>query len=241
MKKKIIGISCNIAKARDCEAFPGFTVQRIFTEYVEAITLAGGVPLLIPITDNLDVIKNQIDAIDGLLITGGYDINPLEYNEEPLKGLGITSNKRDFCEFNLLKYATSKNIPFLGICRGHQLLNVFNGGTLFQDMNSMDNFFVNHLQTGEPNKGFHTVSISKSSNLFNIFGEEYSVNSFHHQSVKDLAPGFNVSAKSKDGCIEAIEKIDENNFFMGVQWHPEIMAKDDSKTLDLFKYFISKC
>lgn len=241
MKKKIIGISCNITTARDYEAFPGFKVQRIFTEYVDAITLAGGIPLLIPITNDLDVIKAQIDTIDGLLITGGYDINPLEYDEEPLKGLGVISNERDFCEFNLLKYATLKNIPYLGICRGHQLLNVFNGGTLFQDMSSIDNFFVKHIQHGEPHKSSHSISISKDSNLFEIFGEKYKVNSFHHQSIKDVADGFIITAKSNDGCIEGIEKIDENNFFMGVQWHPEIMAKDDSKTLDLFKYFISKC
>ncbi|MGL4876343.1 MAG: gamma-glutamyl-gamma-aminobutyrate hydrolase family protein [Clostridium sp.] len=241
MKKKIIGISCNITKARDYEAFPGFKVQRIFTEYVEAITLAGGIPLLIPITNNLDVIKGQIDSIDGLLITGGYDINPFEYNEEPSKGLGVISNERDFCELNLLKYATLKKIPYLGICRGHQLLNVFNGGTLFQDISDMDNFSVKHIQCGEPYKASHSISLSKDSNLFNIFGAEYKVNSFHHQSVKDVAPGFTISAKSFDGCIEGIEKIDENNFFIGVQWHPEIMAKDDSKTLDLFKYFISNC
>ncbi|MGL5414453.1 MAG: gamma-glutamyl-gamma-aminobutyrate hydrolase family protein [Clostridium sp.] len=241
MKKKIIGISCNISKAKDNEAFPGLMVQRVFTEYVDAIILAGGIPLLIPITNDLDVIKAQVDSIDGLLITGGYDINPLEYNEEPSKGLGVISNERDFCEFNLLKYATLKNIPYLGICRGHQLLNVFNGGTLFQDMNAIDEFSIKHIQYGEPHRASHSISLCKDSNLFNIFGEEYKVNSFHHQSIKDVAPGFIVNAKSVDGCIEGIEKIDENSFFMGVQWHPEIMAKDDSKTIDLFKYFISKC
>ncbi|WP_297631143.1 gamma-glutamyl-gamma-aminobutyrate hydrolase family protein [uncultured Clostridium sp.] len=241
MKKKIIGISCNIIKSKDNDSFPGSTLQRIFTDYVEAVKLSGGIPILIPITNDLEVIKNQVSIIDGLIVSGGYDIDPLLYNEEPSKNLGSTSNLRDFCEFNLFREAMKKNIPCLGICRGHQILNVVNGGTLYQDINSLDNFFVSHIQKGDQNKPSHSISIDKNSNLYNIFGEHYKVNSFHHQAIKNVADGFKVSAKALDGTIESIEKIDESNFLMGVQWHPEIMAQDDAKTLELFKYFISKC
>lgn len=241
MNKKIIGISCNIVKSRDTDSFPGCTLQRIFTEYVEAVRLAGGIPMLIPITNDLEVIKAQIQLVDGLIITGGYDIQPLLYNEEPHKNLGSTSSSRDFCEFNLLKEAMNKKIPYLGICRGSQVLNVVAGGTLYQDINSMDNFFVSHIQKGDQDKPSHSITINKDSHLYKVFGEYYKVNSFHHQSVKDVANGFKISATAPDGTIEGIEKIDENNFLMGVQWHPEIMAQGDSKTLDLFKYFISKC
>ena len=241
MKKKIIGISCNIVNTKDNDSFPGFTVQRIFTEYVEAVKLAGGIPILIPATTDRDIIKEQVDLIDGLIITGGYDIDPDRYGEEPHPLLSIISNERDEFEFTLLEMATKAKIPYLGICRGHQLLNVANGGTLYQDLSEFDSCNINHVQKGDPHKGYHKINITEDSNLFNVFGKEYRVNSFHHQGIKKVADGFKITAKSLDGTIEAIEKIDENTFLLGVQWHPEIMAASDSKTLDLFKYFISKC
>lgn len=241
MKKKVIGISCNIVKAKDSDSFPGLYLQRIFNEYIQAVILAGAVPILIPVTNSTVVLDRQLDLIDGLIVSGGYDVNPDRYNEEPHRLLGNTSHSRDDFEFYLVEQAYKRHIPYLGICRGHQVLNVAFGGTLYQDLSLKDDTYIKHSQKSDPHKPCHSIKVSPNSNLFNIFGETYKVNSFHHQGVKDVAKGFLVSATSPDGIVEGIELIDNENFLMGVQWHPEIMAEDDNKTLELFKYFIKHC
>lgn len=239
MKKKIIGISSHLV-TNDLGALKGSKQLRLFHEYVQSVIDGGASPIILPNTDDLSIIDSQIDIIDGLILTGGYDINPLNFNEEPKEKLGHVCNERDRYEFYLLKKAMEKQIPILGICRGIQVINVFNGGTLYQDMSYMDNSYVKHEQDCEPNFPSHSISIFKDSILYKILGDNALVNSYHHLAIKDLAPNFKVSAVSKDGVIEAIESI-TGEFIIGVQWHPELLTKNYKNMLNLFKYFIERC
>lgn len=239
MKKKIIGISANIV-VNDLYPFNGSKQLRLFDEYIQSVVDAGATPIIIPITTNSLVIDSQIDIIDGLILTGGYDVNPLRYGEEPKDKLGAVCNERDEFEFNLLKKATDKKIPILGICRGHQIINVFNGGSLYQDISYIKDSHIKHIQSCEPNQLSHSISISKDTDLYKILGDDVLVNSYHHLAIKDIAPNFKIAAISKDGIIEAIESTTDE-FIMGVQWHPELLTKKHKKMLDLFKFFIKKC
>lgn len=239
MKKKIIGISSNIV-INDLYPFRGSKQLRLFDEYIQSVVEAGGTPIIIPNSNNLSVIDSQIDIIDGLLLTGGYDVNPLRYGEEPKDKLGAVCNERDKFEFTLLKKAMDRKIPILGICRGHQIINVFNGGTLYQDISYINNAYIKHIQSCGPNELSHSISIFKDTNLHKILGDNTLVNSYHHLAIKDLAPNFKIAAVSKDGVVEAIESTTDE-FIMGVQWHPELLTKNYKEMLSLFKFFIDKC
>ena len=239
MSKKIIGISSHVV-INDLGTLKGFKQLRLFHEYIQSVIDAGASPIVLPNTDNLSIIDSQIDIIDGLILTGGYDINPLNFNEEPKEKLGYVCNERDLYEFYLLKKAMKKQIPILGICRGIQVINVFNGGTLYQDLSYINNSYVKHDQDCEPTFPSHSISIFKNSILYEILGDKALVNSYHHLAIKDLAPNFKVSALSKDGIIEAIESTTDE-LIIGVQWHPELLTKNYEKMLNLFKYFVEKC
>lgn len=239
MTKKIIGISSNIV-INNSQPFNGSKQLKLFYEYVQSVIDAGGTPLILPNTTDLSIIDSYINIIHGLILTGGSDINPLKYKEEPKRKLGHVSNERDFFEFYLLREAMKNNIPILGICRGIQVINVFNGGSLYQDISYIKDSYIKHVQDSEPSIPSHSIYIYKDTNLYNILGDSALVNSYHHLAVKDLAPNFKVSAISKDGVIEGIESITEP-FIMGVQWHPELLTKNYDNMLNLFKYFIDKC
>jgi putative glutamine amidotransferase len=239
MTKKIIGISSNIT-INNSKPFNGSKQLRLFYEYVQSVIAAGGIPIILPNTTDLLVIDSHINIIDGLILTGGSDINPLKYGEEPKEKLGHVSNERDFFELYLLEQAMKNNIPVLGICRGHQVVNVFNGGSLYQDISYIKGSYIKHIQDSEPYIPSHSISISKDSVLYKILGDNALVNSYHHLAVKDLAPNFKISAISKDGVIEAIESTMEP-LIIGIQWHPELLTKNYYNMLNLFKYFIEKC
>ena len=175
-----------------------------------------------------------------MLIPGGVDVNPLYYNEEPQILLGEINGRLD--EFNLIatKIALELNKPILGICRGAQVLNICLGGTIYQDISYTNKNFVKHSQNAKGNIKTHSVEIVNSELLEPILGKEIAVNSFHHQSVKDLGKGLKATAYSKDGIIEAIEKEDAK-FVVGIQWHPELLVDNCDKMLNLFKTFVNKC
>lgn len=240
MKKKVIGITANIVENSNVPYFDNSKLLRVFAEYSDSVISAGGIPIIIPVTTDREVLDSYIGMIDGLIITGGYDVDPIRYNEEPHKKLEGISKIRDDYEFYLMEKAENEKKSVLGICRGYQVINVAFGGTLYQDISLVENSYVKHRQEAACEDVTHSVDIEKDTILFNIFGAKALVNSFHHLAMKDVASGFKVSARSKDGIVEAIERDDEN-LIMGVQWHPECLTKHDKNMLKLFSYFISRC
>jgi putative glutamine amidotransferase len=233
-KKPIIGISSTWGEGSSASA-P--------LTYVESVIRAGGVPVVLPISHDPEILSRMLDGIDGLIMTGGEDIDPLKwFGEEPIPGQGQIVPERDSFDIALIRMAVERDLPLLGICRGHQLLNVAFGGTLYQDIPSqVKGSLVKHRQQAPRYYGTHTINIEKGSLLHKQIGlEKVAVNSYHHQAVKDIAPGFKVTARSADGIIEAIEKIGSKRVF-GVQFHPEGFTASNIDTfLGIFQYLVKE-
>lgn len=213
------------------------TLQNLNENYIKAITQAGGVPLLLPIVDDEEIIIRQLDNLDALVVTGGIDVNPLFYHEVPHALLKETSYRRDNYEMCLIKHAIEKQVPLLGICRGMQSINVACGGTLYQDNTLKSPDVFEHTQHEQRSYPSHVISTMSETFMEEIFGEQAFVNSFHHQSIHALAEGFSVCARSEDDLIEAIE--DQTRQIWCVQFHPEGMLRDQ-KMRSLFHWFIEK-
>ncbi|SHI54115.1 gamma-glutamyl-gamma-aminobutyrate hydrolase family protein [Lutispora thermophila] len=210
--------------------------------YVNAIVEAGGTPVMIPLVENKDTLLQYMNIIDGILFTGGEDVLPLYYGENPIKDIGAIEQERDDYEIFLFKEAYDANLPIMGICRGIQLINVALGGSLYQDINSQITGSLGHSPKGSPmNQVHHMIRIEKNSKLYDIFeNETIAVNSFHHQSIKDLGKDLKVTAYSYDGIIEAVESI-EKDFVLGVQWHPEALVPKHELFKKLFEEFVKRC
>ena len=203
---------------------------RIADRYYKSIVKAGGIPFIMPPLADKDVIINTLDRVDGLLLTGGGDVNPLWVGEEPSPSLRSINRERDEAELLTVSLAYNRNIPILGICRGIQVLASALGGTVDQDIaeafsasHSVNNSgqtqhaLIKHSQDADRNEPTHTVKISKDTTLYSIYNTEYlAVNSMHHQAVRSGGKRFNVSAIAPDGVIEAIES-NEFKPIMGVQ------------------------
>lgn len=237
--KPVIGILSNVSMSEleDCSSLEKTFVN---SSYVTAVIKSGGIPLVIPVNTDEDIVKYQIKLCQGIIISGGIDINPILYNEEPVNGMGSFNPDLDTFDILSIKEAINRDIPILGICRGIQILNVALGGTLYQDIGLCEGNFIKHMQQTKKHVPTHSIKIVKDSLLSSILGEETYVNSYHHQCIKDLAEGFKVVAYSKDGIIEAIE-MKNTEFVLGVEWHPELMIENDEKMMNLFYKFIQVC
>jgi len=239
-KKPLIGILANILTVEEGH-FAG--TERIYVnrDYVASVLRAGGTPILLPIIPDTAAIHQQIELLDGLVISGGQDVHPQHYSEAPAPWLETTCLERDLFELAAIRHAHHLHKPIFGICRGLQLMNVAFGGSLFQDIhNDFSKEALPHSQKLKKDEISQKVSLAEDSWLESIYGKnELSINSFHHQAIKDLAPGFQVSARAEDGIIEAIEKIDER-FLLGVQWHPEMMTEKHSDMQHLFNSFVEQ-
>jgi len=217
----------------------GGATQVNFT-YVDAVLRAGGVPIILPINDNMEVMKKMIASVDALIMTGGEDIDPSYYGEEPIPAQGEIVPGRDAFDIAMIRIAVEQGIPVLGICRGHQLMNVAFGGSLYQDFPSqMGKKVYKHRQQAPGWYGTHTVTVEAGSVLAKVLGKTtVRTNSFHHQAIKDLAPGFVVTATTGDGVIEGIEKQGNPRVF-GVQFHPEVpTANGSDEFLPIFQYLV---
>lgn len=225
--KPRIGISANHKDDLSC----------IADTYVNSVVKAGGAPVLIPVITDEEALTEIIDSLDGLIMSGGGDINPLFLHEEPIPQLQDVDSVRDQYDLLILRLATDRQLPVMGICRGHQLINVFFGGTIYQDINSQKPGVLKHSQSMPRTQASHSVKITDGTKLSKILdgAETLQVNSFHHQAVKDVAPEFVSSAVAPDGINEGIEHPERDIF--SVQWHPEGFASvDDEQALKLFRY-----
>ena len=196
--------------------------------YYTSIVRAGGVPYIIPpydMSDGEGWADDILDSLDGIVFSGGGDVNPLFFDEQPIRDLHEVATERDEMELLLVRRAIDKQIPMLGICRGIQIMNVALGGTVLQDIYAQgENVWIKHSQSAPRYASSHTVEIEEGSMLHKIYGKkELAVNSFHHQAVGALAPGMKVTARSADGVIEGMESTDHKSI-LGVQWHPECLG-----------------
>lgn len=209
--------------------------HRIPNSYIDAIERAGGTPVILPPTFTIDV-KQLLEVVDGLVLTGGGDVDPQMYGEDPILNMGSIDPKRDHFELEITRWALGIGKPVLAICRGHQVLNVAAGGTLYQDIPSQIKGSIKHRGKAPAYYPSHKVRVQEGSKLHGMFEKaELGVNSFHHQAVKDLGEGLVATAWAPDGVIEAMELPGET-FVLGVQWHPERMI--DGEMLKIFQAFI---
>lgn len=206
--------------------------------YLEGIRQAGGIPVILPFTSENDELEQLAKMCDGFLFTGGHDVSPELYSEKSVNDSVICCKDRDEMESWYLKYAISSDKPLLGICRGIQFINAALGGTLYQDLPTQHSSEIDHHQKPPYDISVHTVSIVKDSPLGKLLDtEQLSVNSYHHQAVKDLSPRLKAMAISTDGLIEAVF-MPEHRFLWAVQWHPEFSYLTDINSRKIFKAFI---
>ena len=209
--------------------------------YMNGITEAGGLPIILPLTSDKDSISQLLDSVDGVLLTGGHDVDPKLYGEEPIPECGAVCGERDSMESELLSQALERNMPILGICRGIQFLNAYLGGTLYQDLPVQHSSEIEHHQNPPYDVPVHEVAVTKDSGLFRLLSKEsLSVNSYHHQAVKDKADCLSVMAVSEDGLVEAVEMPDKK-FVWALQWHPEFSYLKDDDCRKVFEEFVRKC
>lgn len=206
--------------------------------YIHGILDAGGMPIVIPMSEDVSRCEAYVDLIDGLLIPGGEDVSPRLYGEDPVRMVRDTYYEKDMFECELIRLAAKAGKPIFGICRGQQVINTAFGGTLIQDIPSQVGLSVCHSQAGERrNEVTHSILCKPDSIVHRIMGQEKCyVNSVHHQSVKELADGFIATAHASDGVIEAIES--EDGRIWSVQFHPEDLYRHYSVFKGFFDYLI---
>lgn len=213
-------------------------------DYSESLSRAGAIPFILPHLENKaeddEFLTKLLTEVDGVVLSGGSDIDPALYNSYPQKNLGPISPERDRWELKILKMALKMKKPILGICRGFQLINIHYGGSLKVDVCGEDGESkIPHMALMVPKYyKTHEVKITENTRLAKIFAaEKVAVNSYHHQAVAEVGEGLTVSAAAPDGYVEAVE--DPNYpYLLGVQWHPEMMAAEDELQFKLFKDFI---
>lgn len=215
--RPVIGLS-----ARNMDGLPGIksgmTSAVLTHDYLLRVWEAGGIPVMLPPIAALPV--EILDRVDGLVLTGGEDVEPARYGMEASPYLGDVDARRDALELALAAEAARRGMPILAVCRGLQVLNVALGGTLVQDLPEERPSAIRHRQEAPSSEGTHEVRVADATILAELAGaERLMVNSFHHQAVESLAPGLRASAHAADGVIEAIEG--REGFMVGLQWHPE--------------------
>lgn len=250
--KPIIGITANYSFDGSSEFAEGIGAreqewQLIADDYVSSVTRAGGIPVILPVVRGPEweaVVEQMINCVDGILLSGGSDVDPLRFGQKTTGKTGGIIPERDEQEFYMLRYLLEKTQkPVLGVCRGVQVMNAALGGTLIQHI--PDAGFTGHTLTMYPRQvPSHRVRVEPGTLLHQLVGtEKLSVNSFHHMAVDECAPMLKVAAHSEDGVIEAVEMKDESSgrFFLGVQWHPEMMAWADSIQQRIVNAFVESC
>lgn len=230
MKKPIIGILPLVDVGRESYwMLPG---------YMRGCELAGGVPVMLPLTDDPKELETLVSVCDGFLFSGGQDVCPETYGASATALCGETVPERDRMEAALLPLVLAADKPVLGICRGIQVLNALLGGTLTEDIPALRPSTVNHRQMPPYDQPIHSVALVPGSPLAKRLGKtELAVNSCHHQCVDRLAAPLAVMAAAPDGIVEAVYHP-EKRFFWAVQWHPEFMYRVDGYSREIFAAFV---
>ena len=218
----------------------GIVANNISATYTEAVEKAGGLAMILPFTQNMDVIPLVVEKADGFLFTGGMDVDPAFYGEKGIAGLGLVDLELDRFQMAVFHAVMAYRKPVLAICRGIQLINVALGGSLFQDIPSQFSATaLKHTQDAFSYGVDHPVTIEPGSRLFELFGPKIMVNSRHHQSIKVLGKDLIITARAPDGVVEAAQ---HKTLPMDlVQWHPELMLRKNDDMLCLFESFIKRC
>jgi len=241
MNKPLIGITANILITHG-PGFPGLRRVYINQDYLTAIQQGGGLPIILPpVTEEAEA-RRLLSGVEGLLVSGGADIHPQTYDEEPHPLLEQTFPDRDASDLLYLKVAQELHRPILGICRGFQILNVSRGGALFQDVSLRPSTLpVQHRQPDADRRApGHSVSLQPGSRLHRLWGNKVAVNTFHHQGLRIEGEGLAAVGWAPDGLIEAQEGPGPD-YVVAVQWHPEMLAADgDPHAQLLFDDFIKE-
>ncbi|PYN13780.1 MAG: hypothetical protein DME06_06110 [Candidatus Rokuibacteriota bacterium] len=220
----LIGVSTSVTVGRKPER------AYVNAAYLSAVQQAGGVPVALPPQLDGAARRELFARLDGVLLTGGGDVDPARFNEPAHPTTSEVSPARDDLELALVAWALERRLAVLAICRGVQLLNVARGGSLYQDVGSEPGTAVAHSQRAPRHQPTHAVKVDPSSRLAHVLGvHELRVNSFHHQAIKALGRGLRAVAHGEDGLIEGAELEDPSRFVLGVQWHPEEMASHDGR------------
>ena len=229
MARRLIGITGGFRRRTTQQADEFY----LLADYFDSVELAGGVPVLVPQIGGAEALRDLLGRLDGLVITGGPDTPPARYGQPPHPRTKPVHRRRDEFDFRCLEAALELRLPMLAICYGAQLLNVFLGGTLIQDIPSQRPSADPHVQDGP--RLLHPVRIEPGTKLARCLGvTEVEVASSHHQAVDRLGRGLRVSARSRDGIIEGIE-TEADRLILGVQWHPEELAAAHPDHLKLFQ------
>lgn len=229
MKHPVIGITTFIGKNN----------QEVPKNFIDVISEEEGIPMLLPEIENEELIREQVMNIDALLLTGGDDVDPALYGEDPHQSLANVEPERDKYELKLIDYALERAIPILGICRGSHMLNVHGGGTVYQDIyKQIDADLIKHQRHDKQEHFTHKVNIQEGTKMREIVGEaEIFTISNHHQAVNKVADNFKVAARTNDGIVEAIESK-EPGFLIGLQWHPEDRYHTDDASKNIINKFV---
>lgn len=249
---KLIGITSCITRSSDLKRkkithIEGVNRVNVSLDYSRAVQEAGGVAFVIPHYDHFskEIISETIKKLDGLILSGGIDVHPRLYSNKKVADTALeymkSDEKRDLYEMALIEEAIQQKKPILGICRGIQLLNVYFGGTLYQDLNDEYQSTIDHLGPfNNKSKSVHSVNIKENTTLYSIYqSTSFRVNSFHHQGIKNIGKHIQVEGVSEDGLPEAV-LFSKEPWVYGVQWHPEMLIDDERCENLIMRYFINK-
>lgn len=237
--RPLIGIPTATMTPRDPSRPHGYYC---YDGYPQAVAASGGTPVLVPLLDDVSALGEIYRRLDGLLLTGGADVDPAIYGESSHPQLGPGDKAKDRVEMRLIHWALEDDLPLLAICRGQQVLNVALGGTLYQDIASQVPGSLSHHPPGQSRDFIaHSIDVEPASRLDSILQcRSLGVNSLHHQAIRDLAPGLVITARASDGIVEAVESP-AHRFVVAVQFHPEELYRADERMRRLFSSLVQAC
>ncbi len=235
MNRPLIGITSSTSASDSSAKNPQ---DRLNSAYSRAIALAGGIPVILPNLEGDGTINAYLDRLDGLLLSGGADVDPCRFGETVLNESVEIDSTRDAAELPLIRAAVERDVPILAICRGIQSLNIALGGTLYQDIPAQIPSEIEHKQKAPRPEATHTIEVATGSLLAKVAGEtSFPANSFHHQALKAVAPGLTIVARAPDEVIEGVENR-KARFLLGVQFHPEELVSWSDPARRLFEALV---